>query len=447
MIEDYISHWAATTPQKVAIVTPTHRVTYGELWLLIGQRANELRSTGMEAGRIVALRTRQDVDFLAEYCALHLTGAVPMPLEHDMPDYLFSEISTHYSQLKAPAGAADVLFTTGTTGKAKGVLISHCAITANAENLIDAHGYSQAHVFVVCGPLNHIGSLSKTWPVFMQGATLYLLEGMKDLGAFFHALDYQSSLMATFMVPASLHMVLLLGAKQLPKYAAHLDFIETGAAPMLQADMEKLCQMLPHTRLYNTFASTETGIISTCNYNMMGRLACKPTCLGRPMRHSDVFITSEGTVACTGSTLMTGYIGDEEHTREVLRNNVVYTTDCGTIDANGCLHLTGRSDDVINVGGYKVSPAEVEEAAMSYHAVSDCVCIAESSALTGNALKLLVVVREGCHLDKRFLARHISKLLENHKVPLLYEQVDSVVRNSNGKIDRKYYRQLSAQSQ
>lgn len=440
MIEDFIARWAAATPDKVAVAMPGRQVTYGQLWKLIGQRSQAFRSTGIGPRRIVALRTRQDVDFLADYCALHLVGAVAMPLEHDMPQELFRAIDAHYGSFAAPDGAADVLFTTGTTGTAKGVLVSHSAIEANAENLTAAHGYSPQHTFVVCGPLNHIGSLSKVWPVFMQGATLYVLEGMKDLEAFFSALSYSPRLMATFMVPASLRMVLLLGARQLARHADALDFIETGAAPMARGDMERLCQLLPGTRLYNTYASTETGIICTHNYNTPDHHACQPHCLGRPMRHSEVFITPEGTVACKGATLMMGYVGDDERTRLVMHDGAVFTADCGTIDEQGCLHLTGRMDDVINVGGYKVAPAEVEQAALSHPMVSDCVCVAVPSALTGSALKLLVVVAPGQRLDKNVLASHLAQCIESHKVPRLYEQVDFVVRNANGKIDRKAYR-------
>ena len=436
-LEHYLEHWATATPQKVAVVTPVGQMTYKELWMLVGQRVRDFRTAGIGWGRIVPLRTQQNASFLADYCALHVVGGVPMPLEHDMPADKFNLLSQHYGQLTAPQGTADVLFNTGTTGVSKGVYISHKALMANAENLIDAHGYCQDLTFIVCGPLNHIGSLSKVWPVFVTGATLYVLEGMKDIGAFFHALDYPARLMASFLVPASLRMLLLLGARQIGEYAQKLDFIETGAAPMVQADMEKLCALLPTTRLFNTYASTETGIICTHNYNDGN--SCSPRCVGRPMRHSGVTVTNEGSVVCTGATLMTGYAGDDERTAQVMTHGSVCTSDSGYIDDEGRLYLTGRTDDVINVGGYKVAPSEVEAAAMTDQSVKDCICIGVPSPLTGSALKLLVVPNDGCMLDKRKLAQHIAKRIERHKVPLLYEQVDSVRRNVNGKLERKYY--------
>lgn len=440
-IENYIEYWAQETPRKIAVATPVHQVSYGELWGLIGHHAHDFRSAGITPGTIVALRTQQEITFLAHYLALHSIGAVAMPLERDMPEAKYQQLRQHYEAMTAPEGAADLLFTTGTTGKSKGVFLSHDGIMANAENLSEAHGYTSNLTFIITGPLNHLGSLSKVWPVFMQGATLYILENMKDLSVFFNALQSNNGNFATFMVPTVIRMLLQLAAQRLSHYAQKMEFIETGAAPIAQADMEQLCKLLPHTRLYNTYASTETGVI--CTYNFNNNTPCKPRCLGRPMLNSDITITTQGQVACKGRTLMMAYAGDKERTAQVLRDGVLYTADVGTIDADGNLHLTGRSDDVINVGGYKVQPEEVEDAAMTFEPLKDCICIGIHSALTGSQLKLLVCLNEGYTLDKPLLAQHIASRLENFKVPMLYEQVSAIKRNNNGKLDRKSYSQSS----
>ena len=200
--------------------------------------------------------------------------------------------------------------------------------------------------------------------------------------------------------------------------------------------MKDLCRLLPHSRLYNTYASTETGIIATYNFND-GR--CMAGCLGRPMRHAQFVITSEGRIVCTGPTLMSGYAGDPERTASVLRDGKLYTSDLGEIDGEGMLHLSGREDDIINVGGYKVSPLEVEDAALSSPLVADCLCIPAPHPVTGQALKLLVVSTAGTAFSKRTLALFLSKCLERYKVPLLYEEVPAIRRTFNGKPDRKSY--------
>lgn len=437
-LEDHLHANALNYPQKVAVVSQGISTTYSQLYGLVEERVKQLYASGIGKGSIVCFRTSQDLDFLVHYFAIHKAGAVAVPLEKDMPAEKFQAVEQQYSSFTPPEGVADILYTTGTTGEQKGVMVSHDTIMADAENLIAGQGFSHDLLFVICGPLNHIGSLSKIYPVITLGATLYITEGMKNLEDFFNALDYPCQKAATFLVPASVRILLQLAGKRLRSYASKIDFIESGAAPMPHSDMLALCEALPHTRLYNTYASTETGIICTYNYND-GR--CLAGCLGKPMPNSEVFITSEGHVACKGGTLMTGYAADETRTREVLRDGTVFTADNGMIDGEGMLHLLGRDDDVINVGGFKVAPTEVEDAAMSFDGISDCICISVPSPITGQALKLLYVSPAETPLSKRDMARHIQKKVEIYKVPLLYEKVDKIARTYNGKLDRKHYRE------
>lgn len=437
ILEDYIERNAGLYPQKTAIVCGTDMCTYETLHARVIARAAALEEKGFRNGQVVCLRAEPTVDYLITYFAMHKIGCVVAPLERDIPDEAFGQIAETLGAHSVPEGTADILYTTGTTGKSKGVMISHRTILADAENLIGGQGFSHELAFVVNGPLNHIGSLSKIYPVILLGATLIIVDGLKDINRFFNAFNYPAQKMATFLVPASIRILLQFSADKLAAYADKLDFIETGAAAISQSDMETLCRLLPNTRLYNTYASTETGIICTYNFND-GK--CQAGCLGRPMRHSQVIITHDGLIACTGATLMSGYIGDPERTATVLRDGVIYTSDIGYLDADGLLHLKGREDDVINVGGFKVAPTEVEDAALSYAGLKDCICVSVTHPITGRALKLLVVMMDGQPLDKRAIALHLKGKLEPYKIPMLYEEVETVRRTFNGKIDRKFYK-------
>ena len=461
-IERYIERNATLYPDKTAIVCDGEHCTYSMLQERISRKAAALQEAGCREGQIVCLRALPTVDYLVDYFAYHVAGCVVAPLEKDLPEASFQKIADELCPHSVPKGSADILYTTGTTGRSKGVIISHDAIIADAENLIDGQGFSHDLAFVVNGPLNHIGSLSKLYPLMMLGATAIIVDGLKDLNRFFDAFQYPAPKMATFLVPASIRMLLQFGTAQLAALADKMDFIETGAAAISQADMEALCRLLPKTRLYNTYASTETGIISTYNYND-GK--CVAGCLGRPMKHSQIIITDKGLIACKGRTLMTGYVGDNQcsmflatpHSQrengqcsmvnvqcsmvngQCSMVNTVYTSDMGMLDADGMLHLTGREDDVINVGGFKVAPTEVEDAALAFPDVEDCVCIPVDHIITGKALKLLVVMKDGKSLDRKALALHLKTRLEPYKIPMLYSQVEKVERTFNGKINRKHY--------
>lgn len=431
-LEDYLAQDARLYPDKTAIICGDKTITWAELWQQVENRASDYPK-----GKVIAFRSTQTIDFIVTYLAIHLAGSVAAPLEKDIPDSLFQEISSRLSACEIPAGIADVLYTTGTTGRSKGVMISHRTIVADAENLIAGQGFSHDLVFVIHGPLNHIGSLSKIFPIILQGGTLHILDGLRDADTFFNAF-HEPGKYATFFVPANIRFLLTFDAKRFAALADRLDFVESGGAPLSHADMLQLCQILPHTRLYNTYASTETGIIATYNYND-GR--CLAGCLGHTMPHSRVTITSEGMISCQGDTLMSGYIGDPELTATVLRNDTVYMSDYGQIDAEGMLHIGGRESDVINVGGYKVAPTEVEDIAMSIEGIRDCICIPAEHPIMGKAVKLLVVMNEGVPFSKKTIARYIAARLEPYKVPQLYEQVESIARTYNGKLDRKHYQQ------
>ena len=439
-IEDYIERHAAAFPDKTAIVCGGEHCTYRALQERIVRKVAELQQAGYAEGQIVCLRAQPSIDYLVAYFACHLVGCVVAPLEKDLPDSSFQKIADELCSNIVPKGSADILYTTGTTGASKGVIVSHQAIIADAENLIFGQGFTHELAFVINGPLNHIGSLSKVYPVIMLGATIIIVDGLKDMNRFFDALAYPAPKVATFLVPASIRILIQFASERLASLAHKIDFIETGAAAISQSDMQALCRLLPATRLYNTYASTETGIISTYNYNDG---ACEVGCLGKPMRHSAIFITDQGLIACRGKTLMTGYVGDPERTSSVLRDGVVYTSDMGVLDAQGRLHLKGREDDVINVGGFKVAPTEVEDAALSFPDVKDCVCIPVDHPITGQALKLLVVMQEGRELSPKSLARYLRSKLETYKIPLLYAEIDHVERTFNGKINRKYYLQAT----
>lgn len=423
-LEYYVRQHAGTMPDKTAVICGDKSITYGRLWQDILSCKDRLIAKGLKAGELNAFKTTQDADFLCQYMATHLTGAVAVPLS-ETKDIITNEDLN---------GIADVLFTTGSTGKQKGVKISMRAIMADAENLILAQGFSADTVFVICGPLNHIGSLSKIWPILVLGGTLIILDGMKDINAFFDAFNYPSHHLATFMVPASIRMALTWGKERLSKVADKIEFIETGGAAISQTDMEALCRILPRTRLYNTYASTETGIVCTYDYN---HNPCKEGCVGPVMKNSSVAISDDGTIVCGGNTVMSGYLNDEELSSKILHDGKVYTSDLGSKDNEGRLHIIGRNDDIINIGGYKVSPQEVESAALSHPLIADCICTPFCSPIFGQTCKLEYVVKSDAELSKTTLARFLASKLESYKVPRVFEQVTKIKHLFNGKLDRK----------
>lgn len=435
-LEEQIRHFAKTTPDKPAVICEGRTLTYSFLWQRIQEEASRLKEEGLRAGQPYVFLTKQDESFIVTYCAVHLCEAVAVPLEASTPKERQRQIKDEIAPPKEGWEVSDILYTTGTTGKAKGVMISAKAWNANAENLIDRLGFSPEQLFIICGPLNHLGSLSKIYPTLIMGATLYIMESLKDLGAFFRVFELPFAKFATFLVPSSIRMLLQFASKELANVSKKIDFIETGAAAIPQNDMERLCRILPHSRLFNTYASTETGIV--CSYEF-SKYGCTPGLLGKPMKYSSVRIDEGGRVICSGETIMAGYVNAPELAAQVLKGGEVYTSDIGSLDNDGMLHLQGRQDDIINVGGYKVNPSEVEDAVSGFEPIADCICIPAQHILLGTVHKLLYVPKKGQTIKPKDIADFLKERLENYKIPLLYEAVDAIKRTYNGKLDRKAY--------
>lgn len=438
-LEDFLKRHAALSADKPAVVCAEGVFTYSQLYSLAEGYAEAMRSDGVKPHSAVVVRATPSAHFLARYFAVHMLDAVCVPMPADAADADIDAMNARLADIRFPADAADLLFTSGTTGNAKGVVVSKRAITANAENLIGSQGFSAQTQFIVNGPLNHIGSLSKVYPVILLGATLRIIDGMKDINAFFGAVDDAGCHVATFLVPAAIHMLLTLAHSRLVACDGKIDFIETGSAPISRPDMLALCQALPSACLFNTYASTETGIITTYNFNDGHTVA---GCLGKTMLNAKLRINADGCVECGGGSLLLGYVDGSQLITDVLTRDGWFTTrDRGSVDSEQRLMLAGRADDIINVGGFNVDPLEVESVAMSFPDISECICVPFSHPVVGNALKLIVVMRQGASLDQRALARFIASKIERHKVPMRYELASQLLRTFNGKLNRKAYLQ------
>lgn len=440
-LEESIRQHSLTMPDKVAAICGNDSITYRGLWDGIVARAAELREQGVLPHRPYVFRATQDIDFVMTYCAVHQLKAIAVPLEQKINDENFNAILQEVSACGFTEDIVDILYTTGTTGKSKGVMLSGTALTSCTDNFITDLRFSPELLFIISGPLSHIASLFKMHPVLTVGGTICILDGLKDMNAFFEVFRLPYRKFATFLVPASIRLIMQFSYERLCSLADRIDFIETGAAPITQHDMELLSKALPHSRLYNTLGGTEIGAVCTYDFNdgkyMEG-------CIGRPMKNSMVEVTPEGDIIVSGPTVMSGYVADPENTAKVLKDGKIYSADLGYVDEDGMIHLKGRKGDVINVGGFKVDPSEVENAAASHEAVKDCICIAAVHPVIGTVLKLLVVPADGCRLDKRSIALHIKARLDPYKVPTYYEAVDSICRTYNGKLDRKHYRNENA---
>ena len=475
-ITGIIKAHAAATPDKIAFIINNESITYGDLYQKVTAAADYFAAMGIGRGSHVLSVASPDLNYVVCMYALLGLEAMHVPAENRIPAARISEIAhnvdadliiapedpdcgiawtcaeqvaahTDFAPDWEPVGVSDecteLIFTTGTTGKSKGVMLSsHCLETYMAA-INPTFRMNSETVFLVTTPLNHVGGLHRIHQCMKEGCTAILMDGIKDLRAFFYNINTYG-VTHTYLPPASVKMLLTLAKKQLAALDGKLEFVYTASSLFPKADMEALMSLLPNTHLHQGYGSSECGSVCNCHYKAPGTPI---NCLGKPYSQVEVKLLDadgnivegphkEGFICVKSDMNMLGYYKEPELTASVLKDGFVHSHDLMYFDENGGLYFAGRGDDVINIRGFKVAPTEVEEIALKHPAINDCVCIPYKNVM-GDTIKMVVKLNEGYELDTESISNLLSEKLEPYKVPSIIEAVEEIARTANGKLNRK----------
>lgn len=476
-ITGIIRGYAFSQPNKAALIIEDNSISYGEFYRKICSTAAFLADWGIGKGSHVVSVASPELNYIVcEYAVLGL-GAVHIPVENrvpperlgeiaqvvdaelvlspekpvcDVPWLSFSDVdmSSEVDFLWEPVEVTDdcseIIFTTGTTGKSKGVMLSSHCLETYLSAINPRFGINNDSVFLVTTPLNHVGGLHRIHQCMSVGCTAVLLDGIKNLLAFFRSIN-EYGVTHTYLPPASVKMLLTLAKRELAKLNGRLQFIYTASAPFPMADIETLMELLPDTRLYQGYGSSETGSISCGRYNAPGEtvnsLGVPYDCVEVVLHDADGQVITEpykeGYIRSRSDMNMLGYYKEPELTASILKDGFVYSKDLMYFDENGKLFFAGRGDDVINVRGFKVAPTEVEDTALRFEKIADCACVPYQDENLGRCLKMFVVMKESNSFDAEEIATYLETKLEAYKVPKFIECVSEIPKTYNGKVDRK----------
>ena len=476
-ITGLLKEYANSQPDKTALVIHDTGFSYRDFYGKVSSAAAFLASQGVGAGKHVLTVACPEIEYLAcEYAILGL-GAVNIPAENRIPSDRLAEIARAvdadlvlspeqpacdvkwipYSAVELNRDAdfawepvcvsdacSEIIFTTGTTGKSKGVMLSSRCLETYLAAINPTFRLENDSVFLVTTPLNHVGGLHRIHQCISVGCTAVLLDGIKNLRAFFRSIEAYG-VTHTYLPPASVKLLITLAKKDLAALDGKLRFIYTASAPFPTADIETLMKLLPHTRLHQGYGSSETGSICNCQYNAPGETI---NSLGKPYACVEVVLedeagnpvtqpNTEGFIRSRSGMNMLGYYKEPELTAAVLKDGFVYSHDLMFFDERGELHFAGRGDDVVNIRGFKVAPTEIEDAAMHYEQIADCACIPYEDEKLGRSLRLFVAVKNGPAFDQAEFLAFLESKLEAYKIPRRIERIPEIPRTFNGKIDRK----------
>lgn len=482
----YIQKYAQTQPDTMAVCELRKSVTYKEYWSSIRKTAGVLMGMGIRKGDHVMLRCTQNIDYLTVFSALQYMQALVIPVEKSTSVERVLEIggrvdseclisdkeadgisSIKIKDIIARAKDADeadlelpgendrsmLLFTTGTTGSSKGVVMLHRGDVGIAGNVIEGTSMKKGNAEIIPMPLNHSFGIRRYQSDMVNGGTVCLMDGMVFIGTLWKLVEkYGATSMA--ISPASLGMIFHLSDERIADYADQLDYIQIGSAPLAEADKEKLLRLLPDTRLYNFYGSSEAGCACILEFSGNGN---KTGCIGRPTVNSIVRFTDDAgnvvengspeapaLLSWGGSIVMEGYYNDPDLTAETLVGGYVRTKDLAYLDEDGDCILVGRADDVINYGGSKISPAEIENLALGYEYIDDVAFTSISDPITGELPVILVIQKDG--YDEAEFERFLTDRLESYKLPRKYIYVDNIPKTFKGSVLRKEVRKLAEQN-
>ena len=504
---------AEKTPDKLCVGDKKNQVTYKQFWNMVKKAAVYLQEKGVQKGDMVVIRGAQKVEFLLGVFGVQLAGGAVCPLEKAIKDDRIMEImnfvdsniylaekpvknttvnnislkemfkvvqnneavtpnentdnsenvvlnessdsseAVNSKEFSLPASddLSEILFTTGTTGKSKGIEVTFGCNVAIAQNVIDSVGMEKDEIELITTPINHSLAIRRSYGAIYNGSSIVLTDGIKFVEDFFKLLDRYKITAITF-VPAILEQVLKFAKDRFATYDNQFHYIQLGSAPLSETNKEILTKMFPTTRLYNTYGATESGCTVILEFSKYGH---KKKCIGRTTVNTEILFVDDkrniveaslekpGILAFKGKMNMRSYYKEPEITKEVMdENGVVYTNDLGYLGEDGLVYLLGRQGDVINMGGIKIAPTEIEEVAMKHEMIKDCECIPIKDEITGEAPKLFVTLNEGYQLDQKELSKYLLSKLESLKVPKTFEVIDEIPRTFNGKIIRKQLKAL-----
>lgn len=475
---------ASAEPDNVAVIAKGKKTTFQELAGMILSVQEWLKAKGILPGDCVAVQAIHEDICVAVYYAVHLSKAILVPLEKTASQERMLQIAdetgskliissldrdigsrwVNYDEVRRTShevtydaescvtypdidSPCEMVFTTGTTGKSKGTLMSHRNISWYAYSIAKCVEMKKGNRFFITTPLNHAGGLRRTHLSLANGCCVVYLDGMGNLARYFKYIK-KYHVTSLYLPPVAIRILLSRTGGKLAEFKNQIDFVYSSSSALPAGDCEKLRLLLPNTRLYNAYEASETPGVSAFDYNSNGVIK---DCMGAANIGVEIgVLAQDGTIVtdsreegqiCVKSRMnMMEYYREPELTASVWEDGWFVSNDLGYLDEQGRVYYRGRKGDVINIGGYKIAPTDVEEIALLSGQINECVCVEDCDDNGISYLKLIVVPTENTLFDTSMLISFLASRLEGYKVPQEIEIADAIAKTFNGKTDRKVYR-------
>lgn len=464
-LPEALAHWAETSPGARALSQREEELSYAELAELVEDLAARLH---VRPGDRVALLAGNRIEWLLALYACLRAGAIAVPLNTRLgrlelerqlavcePRVVLADeerlglvpeavpIERIWKQPRRNVGAPPppeapgvISFTSGTTGAPKGATITHGALARAAASYVEVMATEPGETTTVLVPLFHnTGFVDGAAHLLLVGGAVDLVEEFSRLAA----LDALARRPAGFLIAVPSIVRLLALHERADDAFARCRVLAYGGSSTPPAWRGELTARWPHLRLFDVYGLTEFTSIS----HVVGPAdEPRPGSIGRPVPGVAQRLV-DGELWLAGPTRMVGYWRAEAETEAVLRGEWLRTGDLGEILPDGSVTLQGRAADVINRGGEKIHPAQVEAALADLPAVAEAAVVGAPHPVLGERVVACVTVRNGAELDEAAVRLHLRDRVADYAIPEQLLVVDELPRNGAGKVDRALVRELA----
>ena len=344
-----------------------------------------------------------------------------------------------------------IMYTAGTTGFPKGVMLTHDSFSSYILSAVMPADPEIEERNILTVPLYHIAGVQALMSAIYGGRTL-IVQRQFEPAEWMRLVERERADRA-MMVPTMLKM--LMDHEEFERRdLGSLKVITYGAAPMPLDTIRRAVRAFPDAQFINAFGQTETAAtitmlppddhVLTGSDEEVERKLKRLTSIGKPLDDVEVRIFDErghaapvgevGEIAARGERLMKGYWGQEDATRETIRDGWLYTGDLGYVDEDGYVFLAGRARDFIKRGGEMISPEEVEQTLGAHPAVDEAAIIGVPDAVWGERVRAVVVRKREGAVEAAELIEHCRQRLASFKKPESVVFTSELPRNALGKV-------------
>ena len=482
------SHQAARTPAAPAVVSGERALSYGELDARANQLARALIRRGVGAGSLVPVWLPRSPEMVVALLGVLKAGAAYVPLDPVQPserlERILTEIApplvvTHGSlaaggderffRLDAEAVALDaespldpgiavpldslayVLYTSGSTGLPKGVMIPHRGLANYLGWCVEAYEVGAGGGAVVHSPIGFDLTVTSLFSPLLCGGRAVLLPENLGVEAFVSALA--AAEVALFKMTPS-HLDAAVELSRAAKPADRPRLLVVGGEPLAAGSLAAWWELDPRSRIVNEYGPTETVVGCCASFLRSGELASGPAPIGRPIANARLYVLDpllrpvpagvKGELYVAGEGLARGYFGAPELTAArflpdpfsgVAGGRLYRTGDLVRWRLDGELEFVGRTDAQVKVRGHRVEPAEVELALERHPGVAGAVVLAESEEGQGARLVAWFVAASGAAPSAAELRDFLQREVPEHMIPSDFIPVAAFPLTANGKVD------------